>query len=49
MCGIIVFGKKRNKRSYMPNNNICLHKAKMKKDDEFYTQYKDVEKEMQYR
>ena len=33
----------------MPNNNIPLHKAKKNKNDEFYTQYKDVEKEMQYR
>ena len=33
----------------MPNNNTCLHNAKKNKNDEFYTQYKDVEKEMQYR
>lgn len=30
----------------MANNNVNLHKAKNAKNDEFYTQYADIEKEM---
>lgn len=32
----------------MPQKNINLHKAKKAKNDEFYTRYEDIEKEMQH-
>ena len=32
----------------MPNNNSILHKARKSKNDEFYTQLSDIEKEMRH-